>query len=205
MKFIHGFVLSIQLLLSSLVAAEEAVVFDWKHTPPPDLKIGDLVFRKGRGIWTKYFIGASSRDPRFSHVGIVVRTMPSTLILHSDGNDLTGVGQVRTEDWPDFFEIASECAVYRYTGPEKTAHAFANHGLLRLGVPFDPSFDMSSTNALYCTELIREVVNEAAGTNVIGFTVLKGQRIIALDDIYHNGFKKVFDSSDGLRPPEQRR
>lgn len=205
MKFTHRFVLFIQLLLLSFVAAEEADGFDWKHTPPPELKIGDLVFRKGRGLWTKYFIRASSRDPRFSHVGIVVRTMPSTLILHSDGNDLTGVGQVRTEDWPDFFEIASECAVYRYDGSEETARAFARQGLQRLGVPFDSSFDMSSTNSLYCTELIREVVNEAAGTNVIGFTILNGHRIIALDDIYHKGFKKVFDSSDGRQQPERQR
>ena len=176
------------------MVAEEAVGFDWKKTPPRGLKVGDLVFRKGRGIWTQYFIRASSRDPRFSHVGIVVQTSPSALILHSDGNELTGVGKVRTEDWEDFFDIAYECAVYRYAGSDETARAFASHGLRRLGVPFDPAFNMSSTNALYCTELIREVVNEAAGTNVIGFTVLKGQRIIALDDIYHEGFVKVFDS-----------
>ena len=204
MKSIHRFVLYLQLLLSSLVVAEEAVGSDWKRLPPPGLKVGDLVFRKGRGMWTRYFIRASTRDPRFSHVGIVVRTTPPALILHSDGNDLTGVGKVRTEEWEAFFEIASECAVYRYDGAEETARAFASHGLRRLGVTFDSSFDMSSTNALYCTELIREVVNEAAGTNVIGFTVLKGRRIIALDDIYHKGFRKVFDSSNGRRRPGRR-
>lgn len=146
-------------------------------------------------MWTKYFIRASTREKRFSHVGIVVRTEPSALILHSDGNDMTGVGNVRTEEWTGFFSIASECAVYRYSGSEEIARSFASGGLRRLGVPFDPAFDMSSTNALYCTELIREVVNEAVGTEVIGFTVRKGQRIIAIDDVYREGFVKVFDSN----------
>ena len=195
MKSTHTFFLCLQLLLPPFVVAGEAVGFEWKRTPPPGLKAGDLVFRKGAGLWTRHFINASTREKRFSHVGIVVRTTPSAIILHADGNDLTGVGNVRTEDWPGFFEIASECAIYRYAGSKETARAFASQGLRRLGVPFDPAFDMSSTNALYCTELIREVVNEAAGTNVIEYTVLCGYPIIAIDDIYHKGFVKVFDSN----------
>ncbi len=145
-------------------------------------------------MWTKYFIHASTREKRFSHVGIVVRTDPSTLILHAEGSDLTGIGNVRIEDWQGFLEIASECAVYRYAGAEETGRAIASCGLQRLGVPFDPSFDMSSTNELYCTEFIREAVNEAAGTNIVGFTIHKGRGIITLDDIYHRGFFKTFDS-----------
>lgn len=174
--------------------AEEAVDFGWKSSPPAGVKVGDVVFRKGSGMWTRYFIGASSREKRFSHVGIVVSVEPTALILHADGNDRTGVGKVRTEQWEDFFSIASECAVYRYSGDEETARSFARGGLRRLDVPFDPAFDMSSTNALYCTELIREVVNEAVGSELIGFTILKGHRIIAIDDVYHKGFVKVFDS-----------
>ena len=194
MKSTHRFFLCLQLLLPPFVVAGEAVGFEWKRTPPPGLKAGDLVFRKGAGLWTQHFINASTREKRFSHVGIVVRTSPSTVILHADGNELTGVGNVRLEDWQGFFEIASECAVYRYAGSKETARAFASQGLRRLGVPFDPAFDMSSTNALYCTELIREVVNGAAGTNVIEHTDLGGYPIIAIDDVYRRRFVKVFDS-----------
>ena len=190
----HRFILCLQLLLSSFAVAAEAVGLEWKRTPPPGLKVGDIVFRKGRGLWTKYFIGASTREKRFSHVGIVVRTNPSTFIVHSEGSDLTGIGNVRVEGWQGFMEIASECAVYRFAGSEETSQAIANCGLRRLGVRFDSAFDMSSTNELYCTEFIREAVNEAAGTNVVGFTIRKGRGIITIDDIYHRGFFKTFDS-----------
>ena len=188
-----------QLLLSASVTAEEAVGLWWKEVPPVGIRVGDLVFRRGHGLWTQYFIRASSREKRFSHVGIVVRVCPSVLLLHSDANDITGVGKVRVEEWNGFFNDALECAVYRYSGPMKTAETFASRGLARLGVPFDSAFDMSSTNALYCTELVREVVNEAVGTNVVGFTVLKGRRIIAIDDVYRGCFYKVFDSRDTPR------
>lgn len=199
MKFAHRFILCLQLLLSSFAVAAEAVGLEWKRMPPPGLKVGDIVFRKGRGMWTKYFISASTREKRFSHAGIVARTDPSTLILHAEGGDLTGIGNVSLEDWQGFLEIASECAVYRYAGSEETGVAIASCGLKRLGVPFDPSFDMSSTNELYCTELIREAVNEATGTNVVGFTVCNGRGIITLDDIYHRGFIKTFDSCQTTR------
>ena len=198
MKSLHRFILCLQFLLSSFAVAAEAVGLEWKHTPPPGLKAGDLVFRKGRGMWTKYFIRASTREKRFSHVGIVLRTDP-TLIIHAEGSDLTGIGNVRIEDWQGFLEIASECAVYRYAGAEGTGRAIASCGLQRLGVPFDSSFDMSSSNELYCTEFIREAVNEAAGTNVVGFTIYKGRGIITLDDIYHRGFLKTFDSCQTSR------
>lgn len=199
MKFTHRLVLCLQLLLSSSAVAAEVVGLEWKRMPPPGLKAGDIVFRKGRGMWTKYFIRASTREKRFSHAGIVARTGPSTLILHAEGGDLTGIGNVRLEDWQGFLEIASECAVYRYAGSEEVGMAIASCGLKRLGVPFDPSFDMSSTNELYCTELIREAVNEATGTNVVGFTVCNGQGIITLDDIYRRGFIKTFDSCQTTR------
>ena len=187
--------LLLQLLLVSVSSiAEEVATLSWKDTPPANIEIGDIVFRKGAGLWTRYFINVSSREKRFSHVGLVVSNRPTTVILHADANDMTGHGFVRLENWKGFFNNASECAAYRYEGEPSNALLFVENGMRKLGVPFDWTFNMSSTNALYCTELIRNIVNEALGTNLVGYSEVRGRPIIAIDDIYRNGFSKIFDS-----------
>ena len=183
------------LLLSNLLTAKEVAVPYWKYNPIESIKVGDIVFRKGAGLWTRYFINASSREKRFSHVGIVVSNMPTTIILHADANDLTGVGKVRLEKWNDFFSNASECAVYRYDGDFSNALMFADVGMSKLGIPFDWSFNMNSADSLYCTELVRNVINDVLQTNLIGHTEVCGRRIIAVDDIYRSRMRKIFDSS----------
>lgn len=190
-------IMALHLLLFSLTCiAAEGVIHSWKINPPTNLKAGDIVFRKGSGIWTKYFINASSREKRFSHVGIVVsNSFPTITILHADANDFTGVGRVRLEEWQGFFKNASECAVYRYNGDLSYGRSFVERGIEKLGVPFDWNFNMNSTNSLYCTELVRNVINDGLQTNLVGSTKIYGRRIIAIDDIYYKGFKKIFDSN----------
>ena len=174
-------------------AAEEAVAYSWRDTPPADVRVGDIAFRRGAGFWTEYFVNASSREKRFSHVGIVVSNMPAVVILHADANDMTGRGFVRLERWSGFFDNALECALYRY-GDSSKAALFAENGMQKVGVPFDWTFNMSNTNSLYCTELVRNIINEVVCTNLVGYTEVRGRRIVAIDDIYRNGFTKIFDS-----------
>ncbi len=190
----HVLLLLSVLILPLTSEAKEFPVLEWQSNPPRGIQVGDIVFRKGDGMWTRYFIDVSTREKRFSHVGIIVQTEPDVLILHSDAHDMSGVGMVRTQGWHDFCKIAYECAVYRYDGDEAVARDFARLGMKRLGVPFDRAFDMSSTNALYCTEFIREVVNESAGREVVGWSVYHGKKVIAIDDVYKTGFKKIYDS-----------
>lgn len=187
--------LLLQLLLFPILSvAEEVATLSWKDAPPADIKVGDVVFRKGTGLWTKYFINVSSREKRFSHVGVVVSNMPTTVILHADANDMTGKGCVRLESWNGFFRNALECAVYRYDGDSSRPLLFVEKGMQKLGVPFDWAFNMSNTNSLYCTELVREIINEVTCTNLVGYTEVCGRRIVAIDDIYRYGFTKIFDS-----------
>lgn len=161
----------------------------------PDLKVGDVVFRRGDGAWTQYFIDCSSREKRFSHVGIVLsNNNEEVVIVHADADDWTGVGKVRTENWKGFFAGAAECAVFRYDGEAKIAEKIAANAARRIGTAFDFFFDLSETNRLYCTELVRLAINEAVGTNFVGTTKVCGTDVVAIDDIYRKGFKRVFDS-----------
>lgn len=166
----------------------------WQNDPPVEVCVGDVVVRKGYGTWTQYFIDCSSRERRFSHVGIVVSNETQCVIVHSDANEWTGIGCVRLESWKGFYAGALECAVFRHVGPADTSKGFASRGIELLGVPFDGVFDMEETNRLYCTEFVREVINDVLKTNLVGWTSVCGHRVIALDDIYRHGFKRIYDS-----------
>lgn len=85
-------------LLALTCIAKEGATYSWKNNSPINLKGGDFVFRKGSGLWTKYFIDISSREKRFSHVGIVVSNLSNAIILHADANDFTGIGKVHLEE-----------------------------------------------------------------------------------------------------------
>jgi len=174
-------------------AAEKVHV--WQNVPPVEVCAGDVVVRRGHGTWTQYFIDCSSREKRFSHIGIVVSNVPPYTIVHSDANEWTGIGSVRLESWQGFYADALECAVFRYNGSDSSATRFADRGMALIGVPFDSAFDMDDTNRLYCTEFVRTVINDTLKTNLVGWTSVCDKRVVALDDIYRNGFTRIFDSS----------
>ena len=175
-------------------AAGDFAHCEWKNLPQMQLSIGDLVFRRGRGVWTSFFVNASSRERRFSHVGVVAEIGNDVVLIHADADDRTGVGCVRVEGWRGFFADALEGAVFRFDGDSSIASNIVINAKRRLGVKFDSAFDMSETNRLYCSEMVRLAINEAVGTNLVGFTKVCGHNVVAIDDLYRNGFRRIYDS-----------
>ncbi len=166
----------------------------WKERAPEGVRRGDLVLRLGSGTWTRYFRQTSARDPRFSHVGIVVTNAPNAWVVHSEADETTGVGGVWCQDWKGFCEPALDCAVWRLSEDPEAAERLARAAEARLGVPFDVEFNLSETNALYCTEFVRTVVNEALGEERIGTSRTRGVVFVAVDNCYPAGGPLVFDA-----------
>lgn len=171
-----------------LLMMAESDLQQWKDVSPVSLKRGDIVFRRGHGLWTKYFINMSTRERRFSHVGIVVNATNLVTIIHSEASDISGIGDVHISKWSDFF---------------KDSTAIAGRAEHYNGTPFDCLFDMNETNKLYCSEMVRVAINEAVGTNLVGFTEIGGYRVVAIDDLYRKDFTRIYDSNEttkkGLR------
>lgn len=190
----NAVILNVCLLLSCISAAGDVTSYEWKKSPPTQLKVGDLVFRRGYGAWTSFFINASSRERRFSHVGIVSEIGNDVVLIHADADERTGVGCVRTEGWRGFFADTLECAVFRFDGDSSVASNVAINAKRRLGVKFDSAFDMGETNRLYCSEMVRLAINETVGTNLVSFTKVCGHNVVAIDDLYRNGFRRIYDS-----------
>ena len=115
-------------------------------------------------------------------------------MIHADADERTGNGSVHVEGWHGFFADALECAVFRFDGDSSVASNIAINAKRRLGVKFDSAFDMGETNRLYCSEMVRLAINEAVGTNLVGFTKVCGRNVVAIDDLYRNGFRRIYDS-----------
>lgn len=188
------FIFTVLMFSLSSYCMATGKVQDWQATPPPDVCFGDIVVRKGYGVWTQYFINCSSREKRFSHVGIVSEIGSDIALIHADADERTGYGFVHSECWRSFFSDALECAVFRFDGDSSVASNIAINAKRRLGVKFDSAFDMTETNRLYCSEMVRLAINEAVGTNLVGFTKVCGHNVVAIDDLYRNGFRRIYDS-----------
>lgn len=156
---------------------------------------GDLILTRNKGIWSRFLIDFSLKEKRFSHADIA--TAPFEVV--SVGVDeKTGRGVVCAKGVDALTHCADEVSVYRYTGPDadKVRERIARAAEKRIGTPFDPAFDLKTKDRLYCTEMVRDCVNEAAGREVIG-TSRKGDfEFVAVDDCYRNEMTKVWDCRD---------
>lgn len=166
---------------------------------------GDIILRYGDGLWSPFFRDISRRDKRFSHAGILVRENGEICVVHASAADLTGVGKVSCESLETFLATAADYAVYRLAIPEPVKQRIAANARNYLGFSFDSSFDLSDKERLYCTELVMQAVNEAAGFAVIRPTVTNGIAVVAPDNCYeHRRFFSVADKRlpDGFRRKE---
>jgi len=163
---------------------------------PKGLKRGDIVFRREESFLSHHFVEASSRERRFSHVGIVVDSGNDTRVV-TVGDGGVSIGAVGAEGWSAFVVSAVDCAVYRFKGGEDVGERIAQAAEKRIGIPFDPAFDLKTKDRLYCSELVRDAVNEAVGKAVIGTTKKGTFEYVAIDDCYRSGWIKVFDVKDG--------
>ena len=175
---------------------EQVDIDKWKLSSPIETRPGDLVCRRDNGVWSWFFVHASTREKRFSHVGIIVVGGKFPLIVHADANELTGRGCVRQQTWAKFFSESIDGALYRYSFDQSVCNDIAHEALGRLSVPFDTGFDMENTNKLYCTELVRESVNAATTEDSIGYTWLRDlKRLVAVDDCYKTNAIKLAECS----------
>lgn len=101
----HGGLVVAHGIVWGLIAVAVAVDFTslatfaeevpWHERPPVALRPGDVVLRRGDGVWTEIFIRKASREKRFSHIGIVTAVSNGVTIVHSEANDFTGIGSVQ--------------------------------------------------------------------------------------------------------------
>ena len=151
------------------------------------LREADLVFRRGNGLWSGYFAGASGGEGYFSHVGVLVREADGWHVVHTEADDRTGVGGVRSDRLADFLADARGVAVVRpRLSPAQAAAAVGLAAEPRWrGIPFDSRFRLDDDGeAMYCTEWVQALVLAATGEDIARPRSHFGSReIISVDDL----------------------
>lgn len=165
---------------------------------------GDLVVVRNDSAWSRFLVDASTREKRFSHAAIVVRDGVAPKVVTVGLADGGGVAVCALED---VLSGATDLAVYRFAG---NGAANVNDGIARaaekrVGLPFDSAFELRTKDRLYCTELVRDCVNEAAGREVVGTSRKGSFEYVAADDCYRNEMAKMFDSRESSGGKESAR
>lgn len=116
---------------------------------------GDIVLRRGNGLWSGVFARLNRRDRRFSHAGVVVREHGALKVVHAEADDSGANGRVRLDDYGAFTAAAREFVVLRLADPEPAARlAEAASSMHAAALPFDLDFDLADPAAVYCSELV---------------------------------------------------
>lgn len=159
----RGFFYALLLLLLIVIAGVSFLAsysFRQNDQPPPEpsfvrkyVRNGDVILRSGVGLWSEYFRKRNTVDQRFSHVGIVLIGPDGACnVLHSEGDDLTGNGQVGICSLETFVKESDLIGISRlkYIDPEQ----FVLNAKTFIGRPFDWKFNLAEDEKIYCTELI---------------------------------------------------
>ena len=159
----RGFFYALLLLLLLVIGGVTFLVsFCFRHnelsSPEPSsvrkyVQNGDIILRSGVGLWSGYFRKRNTVDQRFSHVGIVLIDQDGTCnVLHAEGDDLTGNGQVGICSLETFVNESDLIGISRlkYIDPEQ----FVLNAKTFIGRPFDWKFNLAEDDKIYCTELI---------------------------------------------------
>lgn len=161
-KPIIVFVFVLFLFLSPFCCSQEKDPCVLENEDRPDLtliKNGDIVFRQGTGIFSYLFRNIGGEYSAFSHVGIVYFENNKVFVIHTEANDLTGIGFAKTEELSVFINAcnASKHAFYRVQNLASYETATVLDSALKYvndKIPFDTDFDLTNEDRLYCTELV---------------------------------------------------
>ncbi len=163
------------------------------------LETGDIVFRMGGGL-SSHAVRFADKGGRYSHVGIVVDSAGTKMIVHAvpDEPDFEGdPDRVKMETPEKFYSsINANCGeVKRLENDAATAERAAAFALetYRRGTLFDHDYDDSDTTKMYCCELV-ETAYRKAGTPLaegarhdIKLPGMRRIRCILPSDICNNG------------------
>jgi len=130
------------------------------------LKVGDVVFRRGSGF-TSQVVLMAEHGGAYSHVGIVADSAGVLMVVHAVPGEPDYKGdedRVKMEKPEDFFASirAHQGAVYRHRDSvvARKAAVVAMQTYRRKTL-FDHDYDDSDTTKMYCTELITHAFRQA--------------------------------------------
>lgn len=163
------------------------------------LKEGDVVFRRGGGLTSHAVLVADSKG-QYSHVGIVVDSCGTLLVVHAVPGepDFEGDPDRVKADRPERFFSSEYTSIGEVCRPgDENAAAVAARAAwaaYKRHTLFDHDYDDSDTTKMYCTELVAWAYRHAGidlvedrGGHYINLPFLQGECVYP-SDIYQSDF-----------------
>lgn len=159
---------------------------EWALHNTPGLQTGDVIFTSNNTLWGEVVRTLSSRDDRYSHVGILIVQHTALRVLHAAGSPTSPDGAVRIDSLKDFLKDSTGVGVYRaqLDSYQRDVVGAAALQMGDLGLAFNASLRMGRSDALYCTELVWKLYRDAIGVDLVPeIGRISGFPVIAVDDL----------------------
>lgn len=125
---------------------------------------GDLIFRRGRSLVSRAVLAVDGGS-EYSHVGLISVIDGQVWVLHEVPPEEPGrTSGALAEPLSAFLAPDKATAAGLYRPENARAAAIAERAawrFVRARVPFDSAFDLSTSNEMYCTEMVWRAYREA--------------------------------------------
>ncbi len=125
---------------------------------------GDLIFRRGRSLVSRVVLAVDGGS-EYSHVGLVSVIGGEVWVLHeTPPEEPEQKGGALAEPLSVFLASNKATAAALYRPCDARAAAIAERAawrFVRARIPFDSAFDLSTSNEMYCTEMVWRAYREA--------------------------------------------
>jgi hypothetical protein len=157
---------------------------------------GDMITRMGNDITSILFSKTNSKDPSFSHCGIVSFENDSAFVYHCIGGEFNPDQKMKREWLYDFINPENSIRAGVFT-PEMTKiqkSLLINRikHLYKSGLIFDMEFNLRTDDKQYCSEMVAKSISYVLGSglNWLNITNHGGQSFISVDNLYLNELMK---------------
>ena len=131
---------------------------------------GDLLVRLNDDVISDRVRFINEKDKTYSHTGLVIERNNEKYVAHISPEP--GLG-----DTIQYIPIDSfinpvkniKCAMYRYemSNNEKQKMAFIIDSFKTAGIRFDPVYELTSDDKLYCSEMISKALKQATNNRIV--------------------------------------
>lgn len=155
------------------------------------LRDGDLILRHGRGFISDAMLAFSTKDPRYSHSGIIKKENGKVYVYHTIGGEENEVNLMRKEHISIFCHPRAifGFGIYRYDLEKQQLNSLDSilGSWYDAKMEFDMDFEMETDDKMYCSEMIyKSLILATNDENYVPLSDVLDKPYVAIDDLYLN-------------------
>jgi hypothetical protein len=161
------------------------------------LQDGDIITRTGIDFTSQSLRQFCRNDKTYSHCGIISIEQQHIFVYHALGGEINPNQKLKKETLSSFCDALDNQGFGLFRFPLASSQKLILHQQLerhyRAGLPFDMQFDLHSDSAMYCTEFVYKML-EQASNNTLHFTTsfVNGLEYMAADNIFlHQNCREI--------------